>query len=112
MGLIESRSYHLTEIVVKKDFLLISYIDPRPHPPHPRPHPPVPSPLPLPPDPRAFRKLEQMGMHVRGDYNSPVIPTLIYVPAKMSAFSKECYDRGLAVRLATGRAERRRKGVG
>lgn len=38
-------------------------------------------------------------MHVLGDYNSPVIPALIYVPAKMSAFSMECYDRGLAVRL-------------
>lgn len=37
-------------------------------------------------------------MHVLGDYNSPVIPALIYVPAKMSAFSMECYDRGLAVR--------------
>ncbi|CAM9929495.1 unnamed protein product, partial [Hapterophycus canaliculatus] len=42
-------------------------------------------------------KLEGMGMHVLGDYNSPVIPALIYVPAKMSAFSKECYDRGMAV---------------
>lgn len=36
-------------------------------------------------------------MHVLGDYNSPVIPAVIYVPAKLSAFSKECYDRGLAV---------------
>ncbi|CAN0046679.1 unnamed protein product [Choristocarpus tenellus] len=38
-----------------------------------------------------------MGLHVLGDYNSPVIPFLIYVPAKISAFSRECYDRGLAV---------------
>ena len=36
-------------------------------------------------------------MHVLGDYNSPVIPAVIYVPAKLSAFSKECYERGLAV---------------
>ncbi|CAM9989338.1 unnamed protein product, partial [Discosporangium mesarthrocarpum] len=43
------------------------------------------------------RKLEDMGLHVLGDYNSPVIPFLIYVPAKISAFSRECYDRGLAV---------------
>ncbi|CAM9894528.1 unnamed protein product [Sphacelaria rigidula] len=43
------------------------------------------------------RKLEDMGMHVLGDYNSPVIPAVIYVPAKLSAFSKECYERGLAV---------------
>ncbi|CBN76133.1 Serine palmitoyltransferase [Ectocarpus siliculosus] len=43
------------------------------------------------------RKLEDMGMHVLGDYNSPVIPALIYVPAKLSAFSKDCYDRGMAV---------------
>lgn len=42
-------------------------------------------------------KLEGMGMHVLGDYNSPVIPAVIYVPAKLSAFSKECYERGLAV---------------
>lgn len=39
-------------------------------------------------------------MHVLGDYNSPVIPALIYVPAKISAFSMECYDRGLAVSLS------------
>lgn len=38
-------------------------------------------------------------MHVLGDYNSPVIPAVIYVPAKLSAFSTECYDRGLAVSL-------------
>lgn len=41
--------------------------------------------------------MEEMGMHVLGDYNSPVIPALIYVPGKLSAFSKECYDRGMAV---------------
>lgn len=45
----------------------------------------------------ASSKLEDMGMHVLGDYNSPVIPAVIYVPAKLSAFSKECYERGLAV---------------
>ena len=37
-------------------------------------------------------------MHVLGDYNSPVISALIYTPAKLLAFSKECYERGLAVR--------------
>lgn len=43
------------------------------------------------------RKLEEMGVHVLGDYNSPVIPVLIYVPGKISVFSKLCYARGLAV---------------
>lgn len=42
-------------------------------------------------------KLLSMGMHVFGDYNSPVIPALIYVPGKLCAFSDECYARGLAV---------------
>ncbi|CAM9846182.1 unnamed protein product, partial [Phaeothamnion confervicola] len=43
------------------------------------------------------RSLEDMGLHVLGDYNSPVIPVLIYVPAKITAFSELCYERGVAV---------------
>jgi serine palmitoyltransferase len=45
-----------------------------------------------------FRKrLTDMGCHVLGDYDSPVVPTMLYNPAKIPAFSRECYDRGIAV---------------
>ena len=45
-----------------------------------------------------FRKrLIDFGCHVYGDYDSPVIPTMLYSPAKIPAFSRECYDRGIAV---------------
>ena len=36
-------------------------------------------------------------MHVYGDYDSPIIPCLIYYPAKVAAFSRECLSRKLAV---------------
>jgi serine palmitoyltransferase len=42
-------------------------------------------------------RLEAMGLHVYGDYNSPVIPVMLYMPGKIAAFSRECYRRGLAV---------------
>jgi len=38
-----------------------------------------------------------MGLHVYGDNDSPVVPVLLYNPAKIAAFSRECYRRGLAV---------------
>lgn len=38
-----------------------------------------------------------MGCHVLGDWDSPVIPLMIYQPAKVSAFSRLCLERGLAV---------------
>lgn len=41
--------------------------------------------------------LINMGLHVYGDYDSPIIPFLIYGPAKVAAFSHECLKRGLAV---------------
>lgn len=45
-----------------------------------------------------FRKrLVEMGCHVLGDYDSPVIPTMLYNPGKIPAFSRECLKRGLAV---------------
>ena len=45
-----------------------------------------------------FRKrLQDMGCHVLGDYDSPVVPTMLYNPAKIPAFSRECYERGIAV---------------
>ncbi len=43
------------------------------------------------------RELVRMGCHVYGDYDSPIIPVLLYNPTKIAAFSRECFDRGLAV---------------
>jgi len=37
------------------------------------------------------------GFQVYGDDDSPVIPLMIYFPAKMYLFSRECLQRGLAV---------------
>lgn len=42
-------------------------------------------------------ELEKIGLHVYGDYDSPIIPVMIYHPAKIGAFSRECLKRGLAV---------------
>lgn len=42
-------------------------------------------------------ELEKIGLHVYGDYDSPIIPVMIYFPAKIGAFSRECLKRGLAV---------------
>lgn len=45
-----------------------------------------------------FRKeMERIGLHTYGDYDSPIIPVLIYQPGKISAFSRECLSRGVAV---------------
>jgi serine palmitoyltransferase len=38
-----------------------------------------------------------MGFIVVGNYDSPVIPVLLGAPHKISVFSRECLDRGLAV---------------
>ena len=43
------------------------------------------------------REMEKIGMHVYGDYDSPIIPCMIYFPAKIAAFSRECLRRKLAV---------------
>ena len=42
-------------------------------------------------------ELEKIGLHVYGDYDSPIIPVMIYFPAKIGAVSRECLKRGLAV---------------
>lgn len=42
-------------------------------------------------------EMMRIGLHVLGDFDSPVIPVLIYMPAKVCAFSRECLKRGLAV---------------
>jgi serine palmitoyltransferase len=47
---------------------------------------------------RIFRNgLIQMGCTVLGEASSPIIPIMIYHPAKLAAFSRECLERGLAV---------------
>lgn len=38
-----------------------------------------------------------MGLHVYGSYDSPIVPVLIYFPAKVAAFSRECLKRGVAI---------------
>ena len=41
--------------------------------------------------------LKKMGLQVIGDYDSPVVPALLFNPAKIPAFSRECLARKLAV---------------
>ena len=44
-----------------------------------------------------FRQgLLQIGCEVLGDWNSPVIPVLLYNPTKTVAFSRECLARGVS----------------
>lgn len=38
-----------------------------------------------------------MGLHVLGHFDSPIIPVMLYNPTKIAAFSRECLKRGLAV---------------
>merc|ERR1712038_600825 len=42
-------------------------------------------------------RLTDMGLHVLGNYDSPIIPVMLYNPTKVAAFSRECMKRGLAV---------------
>jgi len=42
-------------------------------------------------------RLNDMGLHVMGNYDSPIIPVMLYNPTKIGAFSRECLKRGLAV---------------
>ena len=45
-----------------------------------------------------FRKaLLKAGYQVFGDEDSPVVPAMLYFPAKIPAFSRECLNRGIAV---------------
>lgn len=44
-----------------------------------------------------FRKrLQETGAETLGDWDSPIIPLLLYHPAKIAAFGRECKARGLA----------------
>lgn len=42
-------------------------------------------------------RLEEMGLHVLGHYDSPIMPVMLYNPTKICSFSRECFKRGLAV---------------
>lgn len=42
-------------------------------------------------------RLRDMGMQVLGQYDSPIMPVMLYHPGKISGFSRECFKRGLAV---------------
>ena len=42
-------------------------------------------------------RLIDMGLHVLGNYDSPIMPVMLYNPTKIAAFSRECLKRGLAV---------------
>ncbi|PWA49052.1 long chain base biosynthesis protein 2a [Artemisia annua] len=46
-------------------------------------------------------KLQKMEFDVLGDYDSPVMPIMIYNPAKIAAFSRECLKRNVAVVTVT-----------
>lgn len=42
-------------------------------------------------------RLRAMGCHVLGDFDSPIVPVMLYQPGKIPAFSRECLKRNLAV---------------
>jgi serine palmitoyltransferase len=45
-----------------------------------------------------FRKrMKEMGCHVLGDEDSPIVPVMIYNASKNPCFSRECFLRGVAV---------------
>jgi serine palmitoyltransferase len=43
------------------------------------------------------RKLVDMGFIVYGNQNSPVVPMLLYMPARVTRFNREMLRRGIAV---------------
>jgi len=45
---------------------------------------------------RVRAALVRMGLHVYGNYDSPVVPVMLYNPAKIAAFSRELLRRGVA----------------
>lgn len=42
-------------------------------------------------------ELQKMGFEVLGDNDSPVMPIMLYNPAKIPAFSRECLKRNVSV---------------
>lgn len=43
------------------------------------------------------RALVDMGCNVLGSYDSPVMPLMLFQPGKIAAFSRLCFERGIAV---------------
>jgi hypothetical protein len=43
------------------------------------------------------RRLKEMGCHVLGDDDSPIVPMMLYSAPNICSFSRECLKRGLAV---------------
>ncbi len=43
------------------------------------------------------QQLARRGLQTLGDWDSPVVPIMLYNPAKIAAFSRECLSRGLAL---------------
>lgn len=43
------------------------------------------------------QQLARRGLQTLGDWDSPVVPVMLYNPAKIAAFSRECLARGLAL---------------
>ena len=41
-------------------------------------------------------RLRQLGLHVLGQYDSPVVPVMLFEPGKIAGFSREAFRRGLA----------------
>ncbi len=49
-----------------------------------------------------FRKrMGEMGCHVLGTYDSPVVPVMLYNISKIAGFSRECLKRGVRSMRAT-----------
>ncbi|ORX99432.1 PLP-dependent transferase [Basidiobolus meristosporus CBS 931.73] len=44
-------------------------------------------------------RLREMGFIIYGDIDSPIIPLVLFNPAKIPAFSRECLARGIAVNV-------------
>jgi serine palmitoyltransferase len=42
-------------------------------------------------------EMRKLGLHVYGSYDSPIVPVMLYLPCKISAFSRMCLRRGLAI---------------
>jgi serine palmitoyltransferase len=40
-------------------------------------------------------KLIEMGMHVLGQADSPIVPIMLLSPTKVASFSRECLKRGV-----------------
>jgi serine palmitoyltransferase len=43
------------------------------------------------------RRLLELGVNVLGDWDSPVMPIMLFQPGKIAALSRECLKRGLAM---------------